>query len=174
MNDSRDLRKRILKMREINNIDQKNAPFIRSSEQDKKLNNRIQINVLETNKNKIKKNNFINLPNEENIVKKNIDFDHSKNNQLNNSYDAQFRILANKFNEILDVISDISSTVEKLEKVTYSKEKEYKVVRNKLNWFKLKPTVFILLIGLFGLAFFYLSTYLETLNIIIQDILSLV
>ena len=174
MNDSRDLRKRILKMREINNIDQKNAPFIRSSEQDNKLNHRIQINVLETNKNKIKKNNFINLPNEENIVKKNIDFDHSKNNQLNNSYDAQFRILANKFNEILDVISDISSTVEKLEKVTYSKEKEYKVVRNKLNWFKLKPTAFILLIGLFGLAFFYLSTYLETLNIIIQDILSLV
>jgi len=38
MNDSRDLRKRILKMREINNIDQKNAPFIRSSEQDNKLN----------------------------------------------------------------------------------------------------------------------------------------
>ena len=174
MNDSRDLRKRILKMREINNIDQKNAPFIRSSEQDNKLNHRIQINVLETNKNKIKKNNFINLPNEENIVKKNIDFDHSKNNQLNNSYDAQFRILANKFNEILDVISDISSTVEKLEKVIYSKEKEYKVVRSKLNWFKLKPTAFILLIGLFGLAFFYLSTYLETLNIIIQDILSLV
>ena len=174
MNDSRDLRKRILKMREINNIDQKNAPFIRSSEQDNKLNHRIQINVLETNKNKIKKNNFINLPNEENIVKKNIDFDHSKNNQLNNSYDAQFRILANKFNEILDVISDISSTVEKLEKVTYSKEKEYKVVRNKLNWFKLKPIAFIFLIGLFGIAFFYLSTYLETLNIIIQDILSLV
>ena len=55
MNDSRDLRKRILKMREINNIDQKNAPFIRSSEQDNKLNHRIQINVLETNKNKIKK-----------------------------------------------------------------------------------------------------------------------
>ena len=54
MNDSRDLRKRILKMREINNIDQKNAPFIRSSEQDNKLNHRIQINVLETNKNKIK------------------------------------------------------------------------------------------------------------------------
>ncbi len=72
------------------------------------------------------------------------------------------------------LIEDIYKTVEKLEKVIYSKEKEYKVVRNKLNWFKLKPTAFILLIGLFGLAFFYLSTYLETLNIIIQDILSLV
>lgn len=172
MNDSIDLRKRILKMREINKIDKKNHLIVEPLKHNNKLNYEKKLNILEPNI--IKKDDAINSSTEEARVKKNIDFDHSKKNQLNNSYDAQFRILANKFNEILDVISDISSTVEKLEKVIYSKEKEYKVARNKLNWFKLKPTAFILFIGLFGLAFFYLSTYIETLNIIIQDILSLV
>ena len=171
MSDSIDLRKRILKMREINNIDQKNVLFIQNPEQDNKLNHQTKLNVLETNK--IKKDIFRNVTNEETIVKKNIDFDHSKNDQLNMSYDAQFRILGNKFNEVLDVISDISSTVDRLEKVIYLKETEYKVVSNKLNWFKLKPVVFIVVIGLFGLSFFYFTTFSEKLNIIIQDILSI-
>ena len=112
MNDSLDLRNRIIKMRESNNLnvikqDSNNnlmSEFESSIKDDNKK---------ETNSDKKTVSNST-QNNSENIIQHND----KKENQSNirNDNDAQFLMLANKFNEAVEVILELSQKVENLER----------------------------------------------------------
>ena len=53
----------------------------------------------------------------------------NENKNFNNDNEAQFRLLATKFNESVEVILELSEKVNKLEKLTYSdkKNRSYRV-----------------------------------------------
>ena len=171
MNDSLDLRKRILKMRNINNID---LNIIESSNSNKKDENLVQtkkVNTPEIDLNELKNQNIINNKPETYPHHDNLNLVSNSKKQTQISYDAQFRLLANKFNEAVEVILELSDKVKNLEKAVYLNDK--KISKNsKIP--NLKIIVFIMLILLFVLGINYLPINLSILKLILSDISSLI
>ena len=179
MNDSLDLRNRILKMRENNNltVNSKDAlnndlmsEFESSIKDDKKK---------ETNFNKdtlIDKNKEITSKpikkNSENLVYPRDKTENQNINSTANDNDAQFLMLANKFNEAVEVILELSDKVEKLER--NASKKSYKQTKNvnSSSVFYIKIFVFLLLIPIMVLGFFTLPFDISSMKSIIIDILS--
>ena len=171
MNDSLDLRNRILKMRESNNLN--------VTKQDS-LNN----NLMSEFEGSIKDGNT-QLTNSDKPTLSN----HSKNNSENliqhkdktenqdiirnvNDNDAQFLMLANKFNEAVEVILELSDKVEKLER---NASQDKNIQKNKVNtssFFNFKIIVSILLVPILFLVFFTLPFDFLLVKTIIIDILS--
>ena len=171
MNDSLDLRNRILKMRESNNLN--------VGKQDT-LNNRLmsefETSIKNENKQEITpdKQTLSNSTqnNSENLIQQNDKTESQNINRNVNNNDAQFLMLANKFNEAVEVILELSHKVEKLEK-NASQNKD--ISKNKVNnspYFSFKVLVFILLIPLIVLGFFTLPFDFLLIKTIIIDILS--
>ncbi len=178
MNDSLDLRNRILKMRESNNIsvikqDSLNNNLMSKFESSIKDDNQKKTNsdkdiISEKNKEtftKAIKNNFENLTSkdrsENKIFKRNF-----------NDNDAQFLMLANKFNEAVEVILELSEKVEKLER---NSTQNIDVQQNKANsssFYNFKIFVFLLLISIMVIGFFTLPFDFSFIKLIIIDILS--
>ncbi len=178
MNDSLDLRNRILKMRESNNLtvtknDSVNNNLMSKFESSIKDDNQKKPNshndiVNEKNQKNVSKsikNNFKNLNQEEKLENKNL-----KRNVNDN--EAQFLMLANKFNEAVEVILELSEKVEKLERnaVQNLHQKENKFKRP--SYFNFKMFVFLLLISIIGISFFTIPVDLSILDKIIEEILS--
>ena len=89
-----------------------------------------------------------------------------------NDNEAQFLMLANKFNEAVEVILELSHKVEKLER---NASQNNNVQKNKLNnssFLNFKLLVFILLIPIIVLGFFTLPFDFLLIKSIIIDILS--
>ena len=179
MNDSLDLRNRILKMRESNNLsvtkqDALNNNLMSEFESSIKDNNK-----KETNSNKgivIEKNKEI-VSNTINKNSENLDEnrDKTKNQNINktvNNNEAQFLMLANKFNEAVEVILELSDKVEKLERNASQKSHKQTKNVNSSSFFNIKIFVFLLLIPIMVLAFFTLPFDISSMKSIIIDIFS--
>ena len=171
MNDSLDLRNRILKMRESNNL---------SSTQNVSLNN----NLMSKFENSIKDDNQKKSTFEKETLSKS-----SKSNSDNliqhkdksegknikstiNDNEAQFLMLANKFNEAVEVILELSHKVEKLEKNVSQNFNKRKISEGRSSFFNFKIFVFLLLIPIIILGFFTLPFDFTLIKSIIIDILS--
>ena len=172
MSDSRDLRKRILKMREINNFDVISDKTFGFDTQDSVLINKNKENDTRINVNKIiNKNTVIKKPKissdkiSDNVTPNSID-------HINTSYDAQFKLLANKFNEAVEVILELSDRVKQLEKTVCYKDKRSKNISRTLP--ELKLVTFIILIMLFISGIIYLPFDSTILKLILSDISSLI
>ena len=177
MNDSLDLRNRILKMRESNNLtitkkDSLNNDLMTKFESSIEVDNQRKSNTdknFVNNKNRAPlvksfENNFDNrtqkVKSENKILKRNV-----------NDNEAQFLMLANKFNEAVEVILELSEKVEKLERNV--SQNPHKLKNNiKSSYFNFKIFVFLLLIPIIVIGFFTLPFDLSFIETIIIDILS--
>ena len=89
-----------------------------------------------------------------------------------NNNEAQFLMLANKFNEAVEVILELSHKVEKLERNASQKSYKHTKNVNSSSFFNIKIFVFLLLIPIMVLGFFTLPFDISSMKSIIIDILS--
>ena len=185
MNDSTDLRNRILKMRENND-------FILSSvttghfKEDGKTEIKSD-EVIKENKERFNSSNKTKqLAEDENTInpsslKKGISSpSHSRNHHSNNqnninlvdTNEAQFRILANKFNEAVEVILELSDKVKKLEHIIFKNQKDFKKRNVIFDYINIKILFSMIFIPLLILGVFTLPFDFDTFKLIFSDILS--
>ncbi len=178
MNDSLDLRNRILKMRESNNL-----TITKNDSLNNNLMSKFESSIKDDNKNKLNSDKNIvsdkNKENDSNSIKNNVknftqkDKSENKNSKIIvNDHEAQFLMLANKFNEAVEVILELTEKVEKLER--NASQNSHKRKNNVINssFFNFKIFVFLLLIPIVVLGFFTLPFDILMIKSIIFDILS--
>ena len=169
MNDSLDLRNRILKMRESNNLNVTKQDSLNNNLMSEFESSIKDGNTKETNSDKPMLSNS-SQNNSENLIQHNVKTENQ--NIIRNDNDAQFLMLANKFNEAVEVILELSDKVEKLEKNTSQDKNMHKNKVNTSSFFNLKTLVFILLFPILFLVFFTLPFDFILIKTIIIDILS--
>ena len=184
MNESLDLRKRILKMREDNNfilsnVKSENIKEVITKEfkaEDFKLEKKEIFSSINTKK----------LVEDENakkqILTKNdtlshvqtLSHDTNKQNSKNlvRTNEVQFRILADKFNEAVEVILELSEKVKKLEHTVYKNHKETIKGDSFFSNINIKIVFILILIPLLILGVFTLPFNLITMKLILSDIIS--
>ena len=190
MNESLDLRNRILKMRESNNLvlDQvkpkskniitnsqsiapKNETKVANSEENSiKTKNNINIGTRKENKNSADSYTKV-------IVSPNTKHEKNTNKESLKSlvYDneAQFRIIANKFNEAVEVILELSEKVKKLEEIVNGfsvKSDEDK--KKKFFFLNIKTFVYIIVTTIIILTFSFFPIDISLIRLIIADVIS--
>ena len=181
MNESLDLRNRINKMRSINNLETNEDKFSKHLKMEAKKTDEkeIQKNIKQfqeknSENEEIKKIDEINrefILSEEKMINTNSLLKKNKKNEnknFNNDIEAQFRLLANKFNESVEVILELSEKVNKLEKLMHS-EKENKSYRGFLFNFRLVSIIFIIFI--LGYSFSLIDIDTTLIKEITKDIL---
>ena len=179
MNDSLDLRNRILKMRESNNLNVTKqhalnnnlmSEFESSIRDDEEKETNSDKGVLIDGNKEIVSDTITN--NSENLIYNRDQTENQNINKTVNNNDAQFLMLANKFNEAVEVILELSQKVEKLER-NASQNKNIQKNKMKSSFFlNFKILVFILLIPIIVIGFFTLPFDFILLKSIIIDILS--
>ena len=179
MNDSLDLRNRILKMRESNNLTSTQnvslnhnlmSKFENSIKDDNQKKTNSEKDTLEGKNEKALSKSF--KGNSDNLVK-HKDKSESKNIKSTiNDNEAKFLMLANKFNEAVEVILELSYKVEKLEKNVSQNSNKRKISEGRSSFFNFKIFVFLLLIPIIILGFFTLPFDFTLIKSIIIDILS--
>ena len=184
MNESLDLRNRINKMRSINNLETNEDKFSKHLKMEPKKTDEkeIQKNIKQfhakvTANEEIKNIDEINTeftPPKEEIVNTNTLFQNkqinkNKDKNLNNDNEVQFKLLANKFNESVEVILELSEKVNKLEKFIYN-EKENKSYRRIP--FNLRLISIIFIIFILGYSFSLIDPDTTLIKEIIKDILT--
>ena len=176
MNDSLDLRNRILKMRENNNlIVTKKDPL------NNNLMSKFENSIKDDNKKNLNLSKDIESKNSEDTVLKSFKNNSENLNQYkdksqnknfkNNIYqnEAQFLMLANKFNEAVEVILELSQRVEKLERIANKNSHKQKLTSYS-SFFNLKLFVFVLLILIVVLGFFTFPLDFSLIKLILVDI----
>ena len=184
MNESTNLRKRILKMRENND-------FILSSVKPEHLKEDVKTEIKSDEVIKVNKEKFNSsyekkmLAEDENTInsaslKREISSpSHSSNNYSNNqnninlgdTNEAQFRILANKFNEAVEVILELSDKVKKLENIIYKNYNKTKKRNGIFYYINMKILFSIIFIPLLILAAFTLPLDFYKFELIFSDII---
>ncbi len=179
MNDSLDLRNRILKMRESNNLTVTETDTLNNN-----LMSEFESTIKDENKKVVKSNNDTlidkNKETKSNSIKHNSEIpidqrDQTENKNINrtvNDNDAQFLMLANKFNEAVEVILELSQKVEKLERNAYQNSHKKKIHKNHISFFNFKILVFLLLMPLIFVGLFTLPFDFSFIKSIISDIMS--
>ena len=161
MNDSLDLRNRILKMREINNLnvtkqDSLNNNLMSEFESSIKDDNNKERNsdkeTLIDQKKKILSNPIQN--NSENQIHHKDKTENQNITRTFNDNDAQFLMLANKFNEAVEVILELSEKVEKLERNVSQNSHKPKNNLKRSTFFNFRIFFFLLLIPMIIIGFF--------------------
>jgi hypothetical protein len=189
MNESLDLRNRILKMRESNNLvlDQvkpkskniitnsqsiapKNETKVSNSEENSiKTKNNIDIGTLRENKNSAdsyaKDIVSANTKHKKNTDKESLE-------SLVNDNEAQFRIIANKFNEAVEVILELSEKVKKLEEIVNCLPVKSDEDKKKYFFLNIKTFVYIILTTLLIVAFSFFPIDISLIKLIIADVIS--
>ncbi len=166
MNDSLDLRKRILKMRENNNFvfDKMKSEEIQKEVKIEEIQEEVKIEeIQEEVKSKPITEELIKDNNYKAIEKRPVFFDNNE---------AQFRIIANKFNEAVEVILELSDKVKKLEQEIYNND--IKIQKNKRFFYQInfKIIILLILIPLFIIGIFTLPFDLSIISLIFNDIVS--
>ena len=185
MNESTDLRKRILKMRENND-------FILSSVKSDHIKEDDKTEIKSADVIKVDKEKF-NSSNEQKILaedentintsslKKKISSpSYSRNNHSNNqnninlvdTNEAQFRILANKFNEAVEVILELSDKVKKLEHIIYKNYNETQKRNSIFYYINMKILFSVIFIPLLILGVFTLPFDFYKFKLIFSDVIS--
>ncbi len=178
MNESLDLRKRILKMRESNNLVISNQNSLDSNLMSKfensiKDENTKKSELVTTNNQKTRETKSKDL---ENIMENKISH-HKKLVNPNTDYlisdnAAQFLMLANKFNEAVEVILELSQKVEKLEKNYNLNKYNPNSPKIKSNRFNFKIFIYFLIVGIMTLWLFTFPFDFSVVELIIIDVLS--
>ena len=179
MNDSLDLRNRILKMRESNNLNVTKQESLNNNlisefessikDENKKETNSNKETVVDQNKEIVSSST---QNNSENLIHHKAKTENQYINRTVNDNDAQFLMLANKFNEAVEVILELSHKVEKLERNASQKSYKHTKNVNSPSFFNIKIFVFLLLIPIMVLGFFTLPFDISSMKSIIIDILS--
>ena len=160
MEDSKDLKKRILNMREANNINNEfintENLFEKKSIPDKALKQNIQF----TKSNSTIQNDLKNI-NTKNSLDKNTSSYEKDKNEIQYNYDYQFKLLANKFNEAVEVILELTESVAKLEKAVYVKKDKTIKINNAKNGNKFKLSFYFTLIFLILFSIFFIPLNIE-------------
>ena len=194
MNSSLELRNRINKMRLVNNLEPHNEKLLTKKEKNnldiKPNNNKTNIGFdkknIENISEKISKNNQLNhdakdlnginsfkynLRNEKNYsqnpqLKVNEDSDENYHNE------AQFRMLANKFNEAVEVILELSEKINKLENLIYTEPaREKKTIFFKFLSFKSLCLIFVSILVI-SWVLLYLPVDISLFKVILNEILT--
>ena len=190
MNESLDLRNRILKMRESNNlvldeVKPKSKNIITNS-QSIAPKHETKVGSYEENSTETKNN--INLGTQKdnknstpsysrNIVSPNVKDKKNTNKEslksLTYDNEVQFRIIANKFNEAVEVILELSEKVKKLEEIVNAfpvKSDEDK--KKKYFFLNTKTFFYIIIITLLIVAFLFFPIDISIIRLIITDVIS--
>ena len=198
MNDSLDLRNRIMKMRETNNVvlDQ-----VKSVKDKIELNNqhvsvKFDTNINTKKENQIEtkdsvdsknilENNSLPFENKKilnsNLLKKDLLSSNVNNekitykqnsNSLVNENEAQFRLIAVKFNEAVEVILELSNKVKNLEETVNDLTSMSSKNVKKYSFINLKSYVLIILTTLITLSLFIFPVDLSLIKLIITDIIA--
>ena len=196
MNESLDLRNRILKMRESNNLvldqvkseiknNDTNLEFI--NQKTSNNSNKEKVDLLDTKdktNSEIKKENTINSEEDKKIVDTNLfrkkttnsNIRHEKNKEILNSSvndnEAQFRIIANKFNEAVEVILELSEKVKKLEEIVNNLPVNYLKDKKRQSFLNIKTYGYIIITILFIIGILTFPIDLSLVKLIITDIIS--
>ena len=172
MVDSINLKTRILRMREehdFNNGDNDFNSLAKNPEKHKSFNK----NALFTNSDIVEKNN-INKKNTKNDEEKQKSSSlQSYDNVKLNNYDEQFKLLANNFNEAIEVILELSESVNKLENIIYSDKGKLNKRKYSNGEYKLKLIVLIIFITLTIFYLYFLSIDLNSISLFLDEILLL-
>ncbi len=179
MNDSLDLRNRILKMRESNNLTVNNKDTVKNN-----LMSQFESSIKDDNQKKSKydqeivtsKNNETESKpvknNSEDLAQHEVKLENKNLKRTVNDNDAQFLMLANKFNEAVEVILELSHKVEKLERNAYQNSHKQINNLNRSSFFNFKIFIFLLIIPIIVLGYFTLPIDYSLIKSIIIDILS--
>ena len=186
MNESLELRNRINKMRSINNLQISDDKFL-NNEKNKLVNTqKIEKKIyIDESKKKVINNpelkkfpkinhaldNFQTKQIHRKDVFKDQQLNLNKNKNFNNDNEAQFRLLANKFNESVEVILELSEKVNNLENLIYNHPKNKKS-RNLLFVFNLKLISIVISIFIVGYVFLLMPMDTTAINQILNDIFS--
>ena len=186
MNESLELRNRINKMRSINNLEISDEKFL-NNEKNKLVNTQKieKKKYIDESKKKVinnpelkkfpKINNALDNFQTKQIPRKDVFKDQqlnlNKNKNFNNDNEAQFRLLANKFNESVEVILELSEKVNNLENLIYNQPKNQKT-RNLLFFFNLKLISIVISIFIVGYVFLLMPMDTSAINQILNDIFS--
>jgi hypothetical protein len=176
MNESLELRNRINKMRSINNLEISDEKFL-NNEKNKLVNTQKIDKKKVVNNPELKKfpkiNNALDNFQTKQIPRKDVLQDQklnlNKNKNFNNDNEAQFRLLANKFNESVEVILELSEKVNNLENLIYNQPKNKKS-RNLLFFFNLKLISIVISIFIVGFVFLLMPVDTSVINQILNDI----
>ena len=186
MNESLELRNRINKMRSINNLEISDEKFL-NNEKNKLVNTQKvdKKKIIDDSKKKVvsnpelkkfpKINNALDNFQTKQIPRKDVFKDRElnlkKNKNFNYDNEAQFRLLANKFNESVEVILELSEKVNNLENLIYNQPKNQKT-RNLLFVFNLKLISILISIFIVGYVFLLMPMDTSVINQILNDIFS--
>ncbi len=179
MNESLDLRNRISKMRESNNIvlDQAKSEIKTTDTATESLPQKTQNDVISREVNfetklekensflenkKIKNSNIKNVRNPIKQPSDNLPYDN----------EAQFRMIAKKFNEAVEVILELSDKVKNLEETINSLSVKSRKSKKKYSFFNLKTYAFITITILIILVLFTFPINLTLIKLIITDVIS--
>ena len=179
MNESLDLRNRIIQMRKSNNLidtEKKSANnnLMSKFESSIKEDDYKKLNSEKDTKKYVKKETLSN-PYENDSKSITLNKDNDQNNEFKrpvNNNEAQFLMLANKFNEAVEVILELSQKVEKLERNISQETRKQKKTINKSSFFNFKLIIFLLLVPIMILSFFTLPFDFSLIELIIVDIFS--
>ena len=190
MNDSLELRNRILKMRKSNNLvlDQVNSDSktthiyseiipektqndLNSKEDNLKTKLEKEDTPIESKK--IESTNFLKRKSVKTRVSDDVNSSEQTLDNLVYNNEAQFRILAKKFNEAVEVILELSDKVKNLEeKVHYLSVKSSKNKKSNSFYFYFKTFIFIIFTTLILLSLFTLPIDATLIKLIITDVIS--
>ena len=196
MNESLDLRNRILKMRESNNLvlEQVNSESQNIVSNSELINQKIKDNSNKEKENLVYTKDKINIVTQKENTKyskenqkivdsnlftkkspnSNIRYEKNKEslNSLAHDNEAQFRIIANKFNEAVEVILELSEKVNKLEEIVNNLSVNYPKDKKGQSLLNIKTYIYIILTVLFIVGIFIFPIDLSLVKLIITDIIS--
>ena len=187
MNDSKDLRNRILQMREANNlnlvsdksehVDKKVIPKEDTTPEDNVIDHKENFKSTVTNQILTQETDVKNmslLNNEKSLDNETLSNNSNKKNSINftDSNEAQFRILATKFNEAVEVILELSDKVSKLEKAVYKTHSQNKKENSFFNYINIKTLFILMLLSFLSLGMFYFPIDISKFELILNEIVS--
>ena len=187
MNDSKDLRNRILQMREANNlnlvsekseyVDEKVIPKESIIPENNVINNKENFksnvtNEILTQETDVKNMSLLN--NKKSLGNETLSTNLNKENSINftDSNEAQFRILATKFNEAVEVILELSDKVSKLEKAVYKKHSQNKKENSVFNYINIRMLFILIFLSFLTLGMLYFPIDISKFWLILNEIVS--
>ena len=187
MNDSTDLRNRILQMREANNlnlvsekseyVDTKVVPKEDTTPEDNVINHKENFksnvtNEILTQETDVKNMSLLN--NKKSLGNETSSTNLNKENSINftDSNEAQFRILATKFNEAVEVILELSDKVSKLEKAVYKTHSQNKKENSVFNYININMLFILMFLSFLTLGMLYFPIDISKFKLIFNEIVS--
>ena len=170
MNDSLDLRNRILKMRESNNL-----VVTKTNPLNNNLMSKFESSIKDDNKKQSNsdKETISRKNNSEKLIQDKLKSENKNSIKTSvNENEAQFLMLANKFNEAVEVILELSEKVEKLEKKTYQNSNKTIKVKNYTRFLNIKAFTFYLIIPIIIILFFTFPIDFSLIKLILLDVFS--